>query len=131
MVDVGFGKIPVGNIAALAAALAPGIPFVVRFTVGNETADYDFKTPFALRVIDVVVIKTSAAGGAGDTVTVKNGSTAITDAIDVNDADKTVSRPTTIDDAQFDVAAEGTLRVSSNDATNPSCEVYVTCYRTS
>jgi hypothetical protein len=99
-----------------------------RITVADgATADIDVVVDHKIRVIDVVVIKTVAAGGAGDAITVKNGATAITDAIDINAADKTVKRAGTIDDAQYEIAAGGTLRVTRTKASanNVACEVVV------
>jgi hypothetical protein len=75
------------------------------------TADYDIVCTHKIEITDVVVIKTGAAGVAV-TAQVKNGGTAITDAMDIAVADKTIVRPATIDDAQNVIAAAGTLRVS-------------------
>jgi hypothetical protein len=52
-----------------------------------------------VRVLDVIVVN-KAAGGASDTITVKNGANAITNAIDTNKADATVTRAGTLDDAR-------------------------------
>lgn len=90
------------------------------------SADYDIVMAEKVEVLDVVVEKRGGAGGAADTVTVKNGATAITDAIDINDADKTISRPTTIDDAQATINAGGTLRISVNNGGAGNAAVHVT-----
>lgn len=67
---------------------------------------------------DVKVIRVwgfmTGAGGASDTVVVKNGSTAITDTIDVSAlADKEVFEAATIDDAQWVVKKGGSITVTS------------------
>lgn len=99
-------------------------PIIFVFSVGNAAGDVDKIMPYKIRVIDAWAVKT-ATGGASDTVQVKNGATAITDALDLNVADKVVVRAGTIDDASRDVAAGGTLRVTSVDGSNPSSEVFV------
>ena len=76
-------------------------------------------------MIDAWAVKTSTAGGSGDTVTVKNGSTAISDAISLNVADKAVARAGEVDDASHEIAEDGTLRVTAATATNNACTVYV------
>lgn len=99
-----------------------------NFSIADAAnADYDIVVADKVEVIDVTVQKRGGAGGAGGTVTVKNAADAITDAIDINDADKTLSRPTTIDDAFSTINAGGTLRVSVNDAANSAVMVTVLC----
>ena len=105
---------------------------VVHHVLADQAggADKDVIVTHKIRVIDVVV-QNKAAGGAADTITVKNGATAITDAIDTNKVDKTVTRAGTIDDAQSSIAAGGTLRVTKADgATDPNCDVFVIAVRT-
>ena len=111
-----------------------GIPVVHRIAIANgSTADTDVTLTYKTRVTDVVVIKTGGAGGASDTITVKNGTTAITNALDINVADKVVVRAGTIDDASFEIAAAGTLRVSmvngASGGNNTACEVIVSGFR--
>lgn len=112
----------VGNNSPAAVG---AIPVIFKFVIGNAAGDTDIILTHKTRVIDAWAVKTTAAGGAGDTVTVKNGATAITNAIVVNVADQTVVRAGTIDDAQHVVNAGGTLRVTAADVTDPSCIVYV------
>lgn len=105
-----------------------GLYVMHRIDVADgATGDVDVTLTHKTRVFDVVVIKTAGAGGASDTITVKNGANAITNAMDINVADKTVVRPTTIDDAQWEIAASGTLRVTRTKASaaNVACTVYV------
>lgn len=67
---------------------------------------------------DVKVIRVlgfmTGAGGASDTIVVKNGSTAITDTIDVSAlADKDVFEAAQIDDAQYNVKKGGSINVTT------------------
>ena len=101
-----------------------GIPVMHRIDIGDASGDTDVVLDHKTRVTDVHIVKT-VAGGASDTVTVKNGATAITDALDLNVADKVIVRAGTIDDAQHEIAAGGTLRVTAVKSTNPACIVYV------
>src|SRR5207244_393511 len=55
---------------------------------------------------------------------------AITSAMAGSGSDTALVRATTIDDANWEIAAAGTLRVTSAvGATQPACTVYVTCIR--
>jgi hypothetical protein len=94
----------------------------------SGTASYTVKGAprFKFRVIDVQCVAT-AAGGAADTVTVKNGSDAITDAIDLNDSDKVISRAATIDDAFRDIDTTQSLVVAT--ASDAVADVYIYCVR--
>lgn len=100
-----------------------GIPVVHRILASALTGDVDVTLTHKTRIIDVVCIAT-AAGGAGDTITVKNGSTAITNAIDLNVSDQVVVRAGTIDDAAHEIAAAGTLRISGASGVNAQVYVY-------
>lgn len=99
-----------------------GVPVLHRITATTLTGDVDVTLTHKTRVIDVWCVAT-AAGGAADTITVKNGANAITDAIDMNVSDAVVKRAGTIDDAQWDIAASGTLRITGASAVN--AEVFV------
>lgn len=89
------------------------------------SADYDITIVDSFEVLDVVVQKRGGAGGAAGTVTVKSTADAITDAIDINDADKVISRAGTIDDAYSTIAAGGVLRCSVADSANSAILVTV------
>jgi hypothetical protein len=103
-----------------------GVTLLYRIAASALTGDVDVVVAEKIRVIDVWCVAT-AAGGASDTIIVKNGSTAITNAIDMNVSDKVVVRAGTIDDAQHEIAAAGTLKVSGASAV--TCEVYVLAVR--
>lgn len=95
-----------------------GILCVFRFEL-TAAADYDITAPWDFEVIDAWGYNLEAPGGAS-TATVKNGSTAITNAMDFynggSGVDKTVVRAGTIDDAQRAVSKGGTLRVTNSSA---------------
>ena len=95
-----------------AGTTTPGLVVEIPVaTSGSITADFDVTLAEKFEVIDVICRKDGA--GAGNTITVKNGSTAISDAI-VFATDKAVTRAGTIDTAQNVIAAGGTLRVSAS-----------------
>jgi hypothetical protein len=117
------GKVGVGEVAD--KNTQGGIPVVHRIDITDGAGDTDVVLDHKTRVIDVTVVKTSANGGSGDTVTIKNGSNAITDAIDIGINDTLVARAGQIDDAQHEIAAGGTLKVTAANNTNNACIVYV------
>lgn len=115
------------NVATVADVnVVGGLPILYRIAAAALTGDVDVTLTYKSRVIDVWCVAT-AAGGASDTITVKNGATAITDAMDLNVSDKAVVRAGTIDDAAYEIAAAGTLRVSGASAA--TCDVYVLAIR--
>lgn len=116
----------VANVAA--ANVIGGIPVVhiVDVPAGTD-GDVDVVLTHKTRVTDVMLVKTTGAGGGAGDIQVKNGSSAITDAMSINIADNVIARATTIDDSTADIAAGGTLRVTRNRtaSTNEACTVYV------
>ena len=78
------------------------------------TGDIDTVLPDKFEVVDVTCIKQGGAG-AGNTMQVKNGANAISDAIACA-VDKTITRAGTIDTAQSVIAAGGTLRLTATKA---------------
>lgn len=115
---------------ASAGSASPGIPVLFRFELSaGANADNDITLTFPIRVIDVWA-HLNGAGVASSVMTVKNGSTAISSALDTSGSDKAVLRTTTIDDAQRDIPAAGTLRATSSaGATQPAQTVYVLAIR--
>lgn len=121
-----------GNVAN--ANVIGGIPVIHRITVADmATGNVDVVLTHKTRVLDVTVIATAAGHASEDTITVQNGTNPITDAIAKGSADKAVKRAGTIDDAFWDIAAAGTLRVSvvkgAGGGNNSACEVIVTGIR--
>lgn len=86
---------------------------------------YDADNPAKFRVIDAWAY--SALAGAGDTVKVTDGTTDITDAMDMA-TDKALKRATTIDDAANEIAFDGTLEVVT--ASGAICRVFILCVHT-
>jgi hypothetical protein len=97
-----------------------GIPVVHILNVVAAAGDNDIVLTHKTRFMYFVAIKTDEAGTAGGTLIMKNGANAITDAMvwDNTVADKTVKLPATIDDAQWEVAAGGALRGTTNQPTS-------------
>jgi len=78
-----------------------------------------------VRILDAYVIQQEAAMTSG-TVQVFNGANAITSTLTTAGADQAVARATTVNDAYYDIAAGGTLRVTSaGGATQPKCLVVI------
>lgn len=105
-----------------------GIPVVHRIDVADgATGDVEVTLTHKTLITDVMVIKTAGAGDTGDTITLKNVATAITDAMSIAVADKIVVRPTTIDDAQTTITAGTNLVVTRTKASaaNAACLVIV------
>jgi len=109
-------------------AVIGGIPVITVVAIADgATADKDIVLTHKTEIIDVIIMKTAGAGGASDTITVKNTATAVTNAMDINVADKTVVRAGTIDDASNVIAAGGTLRITKTkvSAANVACKVTI------
>lgn len=88
-------------------------------------AETDVVLTHKTRVIDAWLVL-RGAGVATTTVKVQNGATTITDAMAASGSDKAVVRAATLDDAQWDIAAGGTLRIKTETgATQPACTVFV------
>jgi hypothetical protein len=81
----------------------------------DATGEKTIPIPFACEVIDAIVMCT--ASSAGGTLTVKKGSTAITDAM-ICAVDKVIVRAGTIDDAQSTLAEGDAVSVDANQAAN-------------
>jgi hypothetical protein len=119
------------NVANSAnVSLVGAIPIVFRIDLAaGALADTDVIMTNKVRVIDAYLIL-RGAGVASTTLTVKNGASAITNAMAASGSDQALVRATTIDDAAYEIAAAGTLRVTSaTGATQPAATVYVTAIR--
>lgn len=119
-----------GNVAD--ANVIGGIPQLFRInTPGGVTANTDVIVTHKIRVIDVWVVNL-AAGTASDTIEVLNGAAAITDVMNASGADTIVTRAANINDANHEIAASGTLRVTETDgggSDSPAMAVYVSAIR--
>lgn len=103
-----------------------------RFVIpAGATGDVNFTLTHKTRILDVWLVKTTAAGGGAGTVQAKNGANAITNAMSIDVADQSIVRATSIDDAQHEVAAGGTLRFTRTRtaSTDESCIANVLAVR--
>ena len=90
------------------------------------SASVTVTTAHKMRIINVWCVN-AAVGTASDTITIKNGATAISNAMDINKADKTVTTVGTLDDAQWDIASGGSYVVTETDGAgndSPAVDVY-------
>lgn len=88
--------------------------------VGGAAGSTDKTVRHKIRVVDAWAIHTGGAGETSDTIQVLNGANAITDAMDWSGADQAVVRAGTINDANHEIAAGGTLRVTTVDSDTQS-----------
>ena len=102
------------------------IPVAVQVDVPNTAGDITLSVPRKMRLVHVTGLKGPTAGGAGDEVTVKRGSTAITDVISLNVLAKVVIGALTIDPTQHLFAADESLVISVAKATNCACLLTLT-----
>lgn len=107
--------------------VAPGSLVIHQFKIADAaTADYDLLITDKIEVLDVLVQKQAANGGAANTVQVKNAGNAITDAVSININDQALARAAAVNDANSVIAAGGTLRASVIKAGgNAACFVTV------
>lgn len=119
----------VGNVAN--ANTTGGIEVLHRIDVADAaTGDIDVVLDHKERVVDAWCVKTAGAGGAANTIQVKNGANAITDAMSININDQAIARAGSVDDAQHEIAAGGTLRITRTKAGgNAACICYVRALR--
>ena len=107
------------------------IPVMLRVdtpTGGTNSVSLTMERKFT--VVDAhAVLK--AAGTTSDAYQIFNGSNAISDAVSIASAgDKDIVRIGEIDDAQMEIAAGGTLKVTSTggNTDNPALAVYIMGY---
>jgi hypothetical protein len=98
---------------------------ITKTLTAGAHADFDITMEYAFRVTRAQVIL-KGAGVGSSTIIVKNGTTAITDAMATSGSDTAVVYNSTIDDAAMDISAGGTLRITSvTGASRPACMVLV------
>lgn len=107
--------------------------FVLHASADTSASSFSFDgDPVQLkkfRVIQAWGIMT-AAGAASDTAQVQIDSNAITEAVDLSAlADKDVFDFASLDDAYYDVARDGALKLVTASAAQ--CDVYLLCVRAS
>lgn len=117
------------NVAVNADSNVIGsIPVLHRIPIpAGTTGDVDTVLTHKTRITNVWLVKTAAAGGGAGTIQVKNGSSAVTDAMSINVNDQIIVRAASIDDAQHEIAAGGTLKITRTRtaSTSEACIVYV------
>lgn len=84
------------------------------------TSVYNANAPMKLRVIDCYYVMTQAGGGACTGTLQTAGAAAITDAMNINAGDRDIVRAAEINDANADIAADGTLNFAISAATGVS-----------
>lgn len=100
--------------AAKLGTLIEGAPVVVKVVIDADyTGEKSVTIPYDMEVIDVVVQCTAA--NSNGTLTLKNGTNAISDAI-ICAVDKTITRAATIDDAYSTLYTTSTVTVDANGA---------------
>lgn len=108
-----------------------GVPIVIQLAVADgASGDATFTSvPYKMLITRVEYLKTGGAGNAGNSATLKNGASAITDAMN-NASDTGTAYAATLDDAQTTVAANGTLVVTTVRAGGDNaCIITVSGYR--
>ncbi|TRZ79566.1 hypothetical protein D4R86_05730 [bacterium] len=115
-----------GTIAKVVASAntGGGIPVLFRRTIPNTAGDYDATMDYKILVTDFWIVSTGAAAHAtDDTVQLKNGATAISDALAKTATQYSVIRSATLNSPTINAA--GTLRLTVAKDTNCACEAYV------
>lgn len=126
-----YGKAAGTHFATVAyEQTAPGATVCHIFDIGDAAGNTDVVIDDKFEVFEIVVKKTSGAGGAGDTVQIVNSGVGdISDAISLNVAQHAVARCATINQTNSVIAAAGTLRATIVDgnagATDLSCRVFI------
>ena len=112
------------SVADYSATLG-GIPFLAKIAIAGAatTNIFNANAPRKFQVIDAWSVNTSADGG---TWKLTDGTSDIMDAVTTAAQDKDIDRAVMIDDANYEIAASGTLAVVSTGA-SLACIVYVWC----
>ena len=115
------------KVAVIANAnVIGGIPVLHRIDVADATGDTDVVLTHKTRIIDAWGLNTGiAAHAANDTWQVKYGANAISDAVAKTATVNAVKRIATINPANAEIAAGGTLRIAAVKDTNAAVTVYV------
>ncbi len=121
-----------GAKAAVVAGLnvVGGLPltFMIPLAAG-AVGNTDVVMTHKVRVLDAYLVLKSA-GVTSTTLQVLNGANAITDAMAASGSDTAIVRATTLDDANYEIAAAGTLRITTAaGASQPDALVVVTAVR--
>lgn len=109
-----------------AAAVGGTFPLLYRFDfAAGANAAQNIVVDRKIRVIDAFLIL-RGAGVASETLTIGNAGNAISSAMAASGSDQALVRATTINDANWEIAAGGQLRATpAAGATQPDMTVYV------
>ena len=139
LIDAAIGSLQTTQAAlkdgAIAKAVAEsnvigGLPltFMIPIAAG-ALGNTDVVMTHKVRILDAHIIL-RGAGISTTTLQIFNGTDAITDTMAASGSDTDIVRAATIDDAHYEIAAAGTLRVTSaTGATQPAALVVVTAVR--
>lgn len=121
-----------GTVAKVQAAdnVIGAIPVLFRIDIAaGALATKNVVMTHKVRVVDAWVVL-RGAGVANTVLTVGNEGNIITNTFDVSGSDTAVVRCTTLNDANWEIAAGDDLRVVTTvGATQPACTVYVLAVR--
>jgi hypothetical protein len=121
-----------GTIAKVSgnADVIGALPVVFRVNIADASADTDVVSTHKIRVLKFEFLNTGiAAHAANDTVQLKNGASAITDAVAKTATVNKLVAASTYDPAQVEVAAAGTLRITAVKDTNVAGVAIITAVR--
>jgi len=103
-----------------------GLMVLHRIDVADASGDTDVTLTHKTRVIDAWALNTGIAAHAStDTWQVLNGASAISDAVAKTATVNAITRIGTIDPAEAEIAAAGTLKITAAKTTNAAVTVYV------
>ena len=106
------------------------IPVMIRVnTAAGATNSVSLTMERAFTVIDFMAHNIGGNGTSGDKCQLFNGSNAISDQMDLNINDNIYARAASIDDAQMELAAGGTLKVTATDGGGSDLKAMI-CYVT-
>ena len=97
----------------------------------NTDSFYSSDAPFKFRILDAWLVLTEAGASDSEDFKLSDGTTDITDTLDVSSgADKSINRWTTIDDSVYEISQGGSLDLVKTATTAViSAEVYILCAR--
>lgn len=119
----------VANVAN--ANVIGGVPIIFRVDLPDAAGDVDVVSTHKVRIIDAKVVARGTNGSNANTVQVKNGATAITDAMSLNSkVAGDIVRAASLAFAAHEVAGSGTIRLTTAKAGGDvTATVYITAIR--
>jgi hypothetical protein len=119
------------DVANLAdAAVIGGIPVIHTIAIADASADTDVVLTHKETIVDFWFLNTGiAAHASSDTIQLKNGSNAISDAVAKTATVNAIKRAATMNPTYTTIAAGGTLRITAVKNTNAAVTAYVLAFR--